>query len=142
MLTSNERLERQIEKLIRDHLVECRDAAAAAVARAFTAVVEKPKQRRATQSTARATGPRRNREELAAIAEKLYEAVCIMPGEKMTVLAAHLGVPSRSLRLPAKRLKETNRVRTVGQRQHMRYFPMPRAAAENPKPLSVVGRGA
>jgi len=42
----------------------------------------------------------------------------------MMVLAAHVGVAARELNRPAQLLKRAGRVRSVGQRQGTRYFPM------------------
>ncbi len=61
---------------------------------------------------------------MAALAERLYEAVRANPGALMTVLAAQVGAGPRELSRPAWLLKKTGRVRSVGQRQYTRYFPM------------------
>jgi hypothetical protein len=42
----------------------------------------------------------------------------------MAVIAPAVGVTGRELNLPATRLRRKGRVRSVGQRQHTRYFPM------------------
>jgi hypothetical protein len=62
---------------------------------------------------------------MAGLSERLYAAVCAHPGAVMTVLAAHVGATPRELNRPALILKRAGRVRSVGQRAHTRYFPMP-----------------
>lgn len=42
----------------------------------------------------------------------------------MSVLAAELGVNARELNRPVGKLKLAGRVRSVGQRQQTRYFPV------------------
>jgi len=72
----------------------------------------------------RAPSPRRSREELAALEERFYDAIRRRPGETMEVLAPLAGASARELKRPAKVLRRLGRVRSVGQRQYTRYFPM------------------
>ena len=51
------------------------------------------------------------------------------PGETMTVLAARVGGKSRALHRPMMHLKATGRVRSAGERNFTRYFPMAAAKA-------------
>jgi predicted transcriptional regulator len=81
--------------------------------------------------------PPRSPEELARLEEQLYAAVCETPGETMIVLAARLGMPSRRLEVPIKRLKRAGRVRSVGQRNGARYFPMAEERATRTKLVAV-----
>lgn len=143
MQTSNERLEREIEKLVRDHLAACRRAATAAVERAFTAAMSPPAPMpKRAKKPPRAPRPRRTPEELAILTDQLHDAVHATPGETMTVLAAQLGMKPRSLQIPATRLKRAGHVRTVGQRQYMRYFPVAKTEPVSRTPLLAVSRGA
>ena len=71
-----------------------------------------------------APSPRRSRKELAALEERLYQAICSHPGETMAVIAPAVGATGRELNLPATSLRNKDRVRSVGQRQYTRYFPM------------------
>lgn len=138
MLTNHERLERQIEELVRAHLEGCRKAAAAAVDRAFAAAAAEPApMKRRTKAAPRVQRPPRSPEELARLEEMLYAAVCETPGETMSVLAARLGMPSRRLEVPIKRLKRAGRVRSVGQRNLARYFPMAEERAAKAKLVAV-----
>ncbi len=61
---------------------------------------------------------------MEGLSERLYEAVCANPGALMSVLAAQVGATARALHRPAMVLKRAGRVRSVGQRQLTRYFPM------------------
>lgn len=138
MDTSHQRLERQIEELVRAHLESCRRAAATAVDRAFVAAAsETTAMRKQLRKAPRVQGPRRSAEELAILEEQFHAAVCATPSETMTVLAAELGMPSRHLVVPVKRLKRAGRVRIVGQRNGARYFPMVEERATKAK-LAVV----
>jgi len=65
---------------------------------------------------------------MAALGERLYEAVRANPGEGMTVLMAEVGGTARDLNRPMMLLKRTGRVRSVGQRHQTRYFPMAESA--------------
>jgi hypothetical protein len=113
-------LEQQIEALIGNHVAELRRMAEAAVARAFC---------RASASgpgtgTPRRSGPRRTPTEMSALGERLYAAICAHPGAAMNTLAAELGATPRQLHRPVTTLRRAGRVRSVGQRQQTRYFPM------------------
>lgn len=125
-------LEIQIEELVRGHIAELRAGAAAAVERAFArAAAHGRRAGRAAASAPRASGQRRPPQEMAALAERLYAVVCAHPGAAMTVLAAELSTRPRELNRPALLLKRAGRVRTVGQRQGTRYFPMKAAGTRS-----------
>jgi predicted Zn-dependent protease len=76
------------------------------------------------RKSVRASARRRSREELAALEERLYEAIRRHPGETMTVIASVVGATARELNRPAMVLRREGRVRSVGRRQYTRYFPM------------------
>ena len=121
--TDIERLEQQIEQLIREHLAECARRAMLAVERGFAAAKRSAPRR--VETARRTTGQRRNAEELDVLAERLAAAVSAKPGTTMVVLASEVGATVRDLERPAKRLKKAGRVRTVGERNATRYFPLP-----------------
>ena len=127
--TSGEELGKRVEELVAEHIAASRRAAEAAVERAFTSAVGVSGK---TQRPARSSGGGRRRApaEVAALGERLYEAVSLKPGEAMTVLAAQVGVSTRELNRPMTLLKGAGRVRSVGQRHLMRYFPTTSGAAE------------
>lgn len=115
-----ETLEAQIERLVREHLAGQQLAARAAIERAFTLVA--PAQR--NRSRRRAAYRRRPPTEVAEVAEQLLEAVRACPGETMTVIAARAGASPRVLHRPMKHLRDAGRVRSAGERNSTRYFPM------------------
>jgi hypothetical protein len=124
--TTSKSLEIQIEELIRGHIAASRRAATAAVERAFGSVGSAgAKEKRLLAAPAkRATGRRRTGDEVNALGERFYEAVCANPGVLMITLAEHLGMPSSELNRPATVLRKKGRIRSVGRRQGTRYFPM------------------
>jgi hypothetical protein len=60
---------------------------------------------------------------VAALSERLYDAVCAQPGETMAMLAPELGSSPRELHRPMAALKRAGRVRSAGQRHQTRYYP-------------------
>jgi hypothetical protein len=114
-----ETLEAKVERLVREHLAEQQVAVKVALERAF-AVATTP---RATVRR-RASYSRRARAEVADLAERLFEAVKACPGETMTVIAPRVGEKPRALERPMKHLKNAGRVRSAGERNLTRYFPM------------------
>ena len=109
MTTSIQDLEKQIERLVQQHLSAYQRAARAAVERAFASVgTSAPLRASAKARTAakpRATGQRREPQEIAALMERLYEGVRANPGETMTVLMSKVGGTARALNRPMTLLK-------------------------------------
>ena len=115
---SPETLEAKVERLVREHLAEQQLAVKAALERAFAGPTT-------PRTTVRRTPHcRRAREEVAELAERLFEAVKACPGETMKVIAPRVGEKPRALERPMKHLKDAGRVRTAGERNFTRYFPM------------------
>ena len=120
-----------IERLVREYISTIHITAQTAVKRAIgagvpTDVLSKEKQMRAP-SESRA-GTRRASDEIGTLSERVYEVLCRMPGERMTVLAPAVGATSRELHRPMTLLKRAGRVRSVGTRHATRYFPTARDA--------------
>lgn len=115
-----ETLETMIERLVREHLAGQQLAAREALERAFSLAA--PGQRTAPRR--RATYRRRSPTEIAQLAERVLEAVRACPGETMTVIAARVGERPRVLLQPMMHLKDAGRVRSAGERNRTRYFPM------------------
>jgi hypothetical protein len=69
------------------------------------------------------TPERRTPQEIAALAEALYQCILSNPGQTMSNLAPMLGLEPRYLTHPVKKLREWERIRTVGKRNDMQYFP-------------------
>lgn len=116
-----EQLQNEIEKLVRAHVAAQRAAATEAVERAFASATSPSK---ATAPRQRAWGRRRPSSEVSGLADKLYEAVRANPGETMTIIAAQVSETPRALQRPMMQLKRAGRVRSAGQRNLARYFPM------------------
>ena len=92
-----------------------------------TAISSVPWSVGAGQRTAKRRRPpsrRRSPEEIAALGERLYEAICRHPGETMAVIAPVVGASPGELRRPSVLLRHEGSVRSVGQRHAMRYFPL------------------
>ena len=114
-----ETLAMQIERLVREHLVAEQVAARAAVERAFA--VEPIGRRKPAH---RGKYVRRPASQLGELAERLWEAMRACPGETITVIAARIGEQPRLLHRPMQHLKRAGRVRSAGERNLTRYFPM------------------
>src|SRR5262245_5247811 len=126
-------LAEQIEKLVGDFIASSRLAASVALERAFaTADGNRGRAHRSESGPRkRKSSARRSPEEMAALSERLYDAICSRPGEKMAVLAPSAGVAPREMLVPAAKLKRAGRIRTVGQKQQTRYFPMLKSASKS-----------
>ena len=114
-----EGLQAQIEQLVREHLAVQQKAATMAVERAFGAVAVPTRNRTVSTATRR-----RPTTEMASVAERLWEAVRECPGETMVTIAARVGEKPRALNRPMRHLKRAGRVRSAGERNLTRYFPM------------------
>lgn len=122
---SSDDLTKTIERLVREHIAAIRTATQLAVERAFTSTPAAPASRRAPR-TKRTMAKKRASADIAALGERFYEAVCVKPGETMTVLRADLGASARELHRSVTLLRRAGRVRAVGNRHLTRYFPMAR----------------
>ena len=121
---SSQDLATKIEQLVREHIAASREVAKAAVERAFAeAEMESAPEPQRTKPNAQRL-QRRAPSEVAELGERFYSMVCQTPGETMAVLAGKLGATAQELKVPVAQLKRADRVRGVGQRSHMRYFPM------------------
>lgn len=65
------------------------------------------------------------------VCDALCERVGAQPGAPMVELAEQLGADVRSLQRPMAKLKAAGRVRSVGQRHLMRYYPAVARSAGN-----------
>ena len=120
-----QKIQSAVEQVMREHLAACDTAVAAAVREALRRAAQSPTGRRgAKASKRRGPAPRRSREQLAELEKRLYEVVCAQPGETMVVLAQAVGATPKELRRPATLLRRQGRIRSAGQRQYTRYFPM------------------
>jgi hypothetical protein len=127
VMTTNHDLAKQIEDLVRQHVDALRTTAATAIARAFATAPPRESARASAPTKpvrVRTQTPRRAPEELVALGERFYTVLCQQPGKTMTEMAPQVGVAPRVLHVAVARLKRAGRVRTVGERQYTRYFPM------------------
>jgi hypothetical protein len=120
-----------IERLVREYISTIQIAAAGAVERAVGASGKATPSTSTKQRAPSRQGRRRPSDEIGALGERLYEAVCQAPGETMSVIAPMLGSTARELNRPMLVLKQAGRIRSVGTKHATRYFPMtaPRASA-------------
>jgi hypothetical protein len=130
MTNTTAELETRIEQMVAEHVAAVRKAAQAAVERAFAgagagasvaapSVVTPSRPRIARTAAKRRTGT-----ELSALGERFFEALSRKPGETMAVLSAEVGASPVELQRAVARLREANRIRTIGERSQMRYFPL------------------
>jgi len=129
-----EQLAEAIESVVAMYLDEVRHVVQQAVERSLTpgAMVRDHKAKAAhaalplAQQTARRTAVA-----LDELREKLHACVCARPGESMAAFADAMGVRALDLQRPMAKLKAEGRVRSVGQRSMMRYFPTVMRAAKS-----------
>jgi hypothetical protein len=107
---------------VREHIAEIHRSTAAALERAF-ASSSKPQKPTAQLPVRRTLSNRRDPDVVAALAERLHEAVCAAPGETMSVLAEKIGATTSELNRPMNNLRRQGRLRSVGTRNRTRYFP-------------------
>jgi hypothetical protein len=130
MTNTTAELERQIEQMVAAHVAALRKAAQGAVERAFAAAsAVAPAVAPSRPPVARTASKRRAGSELSALGERFFEVLSRKPGETMGVLAAEVGVSPVELQRAVARLREAGRVRTIGERSQMRYFPLSASAA-------------
>jgi hypothetical protein len=66
---------------------------------------------------------KRSPEALDAVAEDLVAAITANPGQRIEELATQLGLPSRELALPARKLLASRIITRKGERRATRYYP-------------------
>jgi hypothetical protein len=121
-----EQLASAIESLVASYLEEVRQAAQEAVERSLSrqAVARRPAKDKGHRSSAPSSETkRRTTAEIDATSERLCALVRAQPGASIITLAEELGLPASTLQRPMAKLRDESRVRTVGQRHMMRYFP-------------------
>ena len=115
-----------IETVVASYLDEVRRTVQHAVERSLSsaAATTRPAKSRVDRSTEQlSTKTRRSAGALNELCDKLHQCVCARPGEAMTVFADEIGCVVRDLQRPMAKLKAQGRIRSVGQRSLMRYFP-------------------
>ena len=76
----------------------------------------------AAAGTAREKGAKRTPEELEALVKKLHSHVARNPGQRIEQIGAALGVATKELVLPARKLLGEKRMSTKGQKRATVYF--------------------
>jgi hypothetical protein len=129
-------IDRQIEARVRGFIAELsslvRQAALAAVESALTkhAEARRPANLKALGGavpgrggTKRKPGEKRTKKELARLTERLSSYVQANKGQGIEAIARGLGVETRELTLPVKKLLASNRIKSQGHKRATRYFP-------------------
>ncbi|HEY6555642.1 MAG TPA: DNA-binding protein [Polyangiaceae bacterium] len=78
--------------------------------------------RRSGRPAGRRKGEKRAPEQLAALVDKLFSLIKGKPGQRIEEIATTLGISTKELTLPAKKLIAEKRVSTKGQKRATRYF--------------------
>lgn len=115
-----------IESLVASYVDEVRQAAERALARTLcrpSAAVRPRRSKSDRPATPKSTTKRRTAAELDEACEQLCALVRARPGESIVTLAEEVGEAAATLQLPMAKLRAEGRVRTVGERHLMRYFP-------------------
>lgn len=117
------RLDAAIAAFVSDIRELARRGALEAVAGAFADTGAPPTTRSAQERlAARAPGAKRTPRELASEVKRLERHIADNPGQRIEEIARALGVATRELQLPARKLLAGGRVRTEGQKRATRYF--------------------
>jgi hypothetical protein len=129
--TSIQELEAGVQRLVREHLEAVRAAVTLAAARVFAG-----EKRSLAKASAKPTNPRRRRmsgrrpaKELAELSDRFCAAVDADPGATMATLGPVVDATARELQVVVAKLRRGERIRTVGRRQQMKYFPVAPALA-------------
>jgi len=120
--SSPEQLANAIESLVASYIDEVRQAAQRALERSLCRPASG--RRKGDRPLApRSATKRRTAAELDEACEQLCTLVRARPGESVATLAEEMGESTGALQRPMAKLRAEGRVRSVGQRHLMRYFP-------------------
>jgi hypothetical protein len=126
-LSTPEQLANAIESLVASYIDEVRQAAQQAIERSLSRSVQAQRWAKSTAvhrpSSPRVATKRRTAAELDETCEKLCALVRARPGESIVTLAEDMGASAGTLQRPMAKLRAEGRVRSVGERHLMRYFP-------------------
>jgi hypothetical protein len=70
----------------------------------------------------RAPGEKRPPAELAKLTDRLADYIKANPGHRMEAIGKALGMPTRELNLPIKKLLAAKRIRSEGRKRATEYF--------------------
>jgi hypothetical protein len=113
------RIEENIEELFGNLNALVEEIALETIARRVQAKRPPGRRKRSVAQQAR-----RHPEQVGALAEELYGAICRCPGETMATLREQVGQPANALALPTTKLLQAGRIKKTGERQFTRYFPV------------------
>jgi hypothetical protein len=82
-----------------------------------------PKSAGRGRRVARRKGAKRPPEELEQLTTQLLQHIKANPGQRIEQISGDLGVPTKELNLPAKKLLAGKQIRTKGQKRATQYFP-------------------
>lgn len=111
-------LEQRIEEFVADITELARRAAMEALASALDQQLGG-----GAQSLRRRRGEKRSAQQLAEAQDQLLDYVRDNPGQRMEEIARELGVATRDLTLPLRKLVASNLVSTEGQKRATCYYP-------------------
>jgi hypothetical protein len=123
-----EQLANAIESLVASYIDEVRQAAQQALERSLCGRSAARQPAKGTVHRPPSPGlatktKRRTAAELDETCEKLCALVRSRPGESIVTLGEEMGAPAGTLQRPMAKLRAEGRVRSVGERHLMRYFP-------------------
>ena len=121
-----EQLANAVESLVASYIDEVRQAAQQAIERSLSRSVQAQRSAKSTvhrPASPRLATKRRTAAELDETCEKLCALVRARPGESIVTLAQDMGASAGTLQRPMAKLRTEGRVRSVGERHLMRYFP-------------------
>lgn len=95
----------------------------AAAEKKSPAVKAKPAKVAKPAGSTKAKGEKRSPEDLAALADKLAAEIKGTPGQNIEQIAKAMGETTKGLSLPIKKLLQTFKIRSTGQKRATRYFP-------------------
>ena len=116
-------LGRQVEALFLSYVDAGRREVEAAMARMQDGASKPARKGAAASSKRSASTPRRSRESMAELVERIVAVVQKQPGCSMQDIARDLATTSQCLNAPMAIVRKSGRVRSVGARSQMRYFP-------------------
>ncbi len=136
-----ERIRVRIESFVTELNTLVRKAAVESVDAALSGGVATARRRPGRPSrSATSKRIRRSSTDVDDTATAVLRQVKITPGGSVTDIGAALGLPSKDLKLPIKKLLEDKKVRTTGQRRGTKYHPAGRSGAGAKKKVAKKAR--
>lgn len=125
---------KNLEDILRDFAEQIRDLVRQEILATLggvprQAVVRRSSAPRAGLRTSRIVPPpkkgkKRDPRALETLTSQLGAAIATTPGQRIEQIAKSLGVSSKELALPAKKLLSSRKIKTTGTRRATKYFPL------------------